>query len=239
MDETRDPILAGVVEPRNKGEVVGGSTDVGDVSYIVPTAQINTVCQAFGTPGHSWQAVVTSGSSIGFKGMMLAAETLALATLELADRTAIWCKLPGRSYKRVQGGRTMFRPCLRMRYSRQPAKVLRKTVSREELNNVTKETAFAQNLIDFIHASPSPFHVVKNIEAQLAAAGFSKLMQTDRWELDKGGKYYVTRNDSAIIAFVVGSGDVEEEGSASSRPTPTRHPSASSRARNRGRERLT
>jgi aminobenzoyl-glutamate utilization protein B len=84
-DETSEPILAAIVEPRNKGEVVGGSTDVGDVSYIVPTAQITTVCHAFGTPGHSWQAVVTSGSGIGFKGMMLAARTLALTTLELAS----------------------------------------------------------------------------------------------------------------------------------------------------------
>jgi len=85
-EETGEPIFGTVIDPRNKGEVVGGSTDVGDVSYIVPTAQINTVCQAFGTTGHSWQAVVTSGSSIGFKGMMLAARTLALATLDLATK---------------------------------------------------------------------------------------------------------------------------------------------------------
>ncbi|MGD9048662.1 MAG: M18 family aminopeptidase [Anaerolineae bacterium] len=77
---------------------------------------------------------------------------------------------------------------------------------------MTNETAFAQDLIDFIHNSPSSFHVVQNIEAQLAAAGFSKLVAADRWTLDKGGKYYLTRNDSAIIAFVVGGGDIEQAG---------------------------
>jgi aspartyl aminopeptidase len=82
----------------------------------------------------------------------------------------------------------------------------------KDTTNVTTETAFAQDLIDFIHASPSPFHVVESIEAQLTDAGFSKLALADRWTLKHGGKYFVTRNDSAIIAFIVGSGDVEEEG---------------------------
>ena len=54
---------------------------------------------------------------------------------------------------------------------------------------MTKETAFAQDLIDFIHGSPSPFHVVKRIEDQLTAAGFRKLAQSDRWTLEKGAKY--------------------------------------------------
>jgi len=65
---------------------MGGSTDVGDVSYITPTAQITTCCQALGTPGHSWQNVVTSGSSIGSKGMMLAARSMAMAALDLETR---------------------------------------------------------------------------------------------------------------------------------------------------------
>jgi aminobenzoyl-glutamate utilization protein B len=85
-EEIGDPLCETVFEPRNKGEVQGGSTDVGDVSHITPTAQINTCCQALGTPGHSWQNVVTSGCSIGFKGMMLAAKTLALTALELETR---------------------------------------------------------------------------------------------------------------------------------------------------------
>ncbi|MGD9048661.1 MAG: amidohydrolase [Anaerolineae bacterium] len=102
-DETREPLLDAIFEPRDKGEVVGGSTDVGDVSYIVPTAQITTVCHAFGTPGHSWQAVVTSGSSIGHKGMMLAARTLALATLDLVT-TPEHLQAAWREFEKRKGG---------------------------------------------------------------------------------------------------------------------------------------
>jgi aminobenzoyl-glutamate utilization protein B len=108
-EETDEPIFRAVIDPRNKGEVVGGSTDVGDVSYIVPTAQINTVCQAFGTPGHSWQAVVTSGSSIGFKGMMLAARSLALATLDLATKPDL-LRAAWREFEKSTGGRKYTSP---------------------------------------------------------------------------------------------------------------------------------
>jgi len=85
-EEIGDPLCEAILEPRDKGEVSGGSTDVGDVSYIAPTAQITTCCEALGTPGHSWQNTVAAGSSIGAKGMMLAARALALATLELMTR---------------------------------------------------------------------------------------------------------------------------------------------------------
>jgi len=85
-DEVGDPLCEKVIAPYDKGEVMGGSTDVGDVSYITPTAQITTCCEALGTPGHSWQNVVTSGSSIGYKGMMVAAKTLTLTALALATR---------------------------------------------------------------------------------------------------------------------------------------------------------
>ena len=54
-----------------------GSTDVGDVSWVVPTAQVRTATFVPGTPGHSWQAVAAGGMSIGFKGMNVAAHTLA------------------------------------------------------------------------------------------------------------------------------------------------------------------
>jgi aminobenzoyl-glutamate utilization protein B len=66
--------------------VLPGSTDVGDVSWAVPTGQVTTTCYAFGTPGHSWQLVAQGGMSIGHKGMLLAAKVLASSTLAfLAD----------------------------------------------------------------------------------------------------------------------------------------------------------
>jgi len=85
-EEVGDPLCEIIADPYDKGKVMGGSTDVGDVSYITPTAQITTCCQALGTPGHSWQNVVTSGSSIGSKGMMLAARSMAMAALDLETR---------------------------------------------------------------------------------------------------------------------------------------------------------
>lgn len=60
-----------------------GSTDVGDVSWLVPTAEIRTATFVPGTPGHSWQAVACSGMSIGHKGMVVAAKTLALTAADL------------------------------------------------------------------------------------------------------------------------------------------------------------
>lgn len=59
------------------------STDVGDVSRVVPTAGVSTATWVAGTPAHSWQAVAASGSSNGHRGALNAASTLALATVEL------------------------------------------------------------------------------------------------------------------------------------------------------------
>ena len=85
---------------------------------------------------------------------------------------------------------------------------------------MTQEQDFANDLIDFIHHSPSPYHVVENLAATLVADGFVRLTLTDRWRLNRGGKYFVTRNDSALIAFVVGSGEIEQR-FRWSRHTPT------------------
>ena len=60
-----------------------GSTDVGDVSWVVPTAGLSTATWVPGTPAHSWQAVASGGMSIGMKGMLVAAKTLALSGYDL------------------------------------------------------------------------------------------------------------------------------------------------------------
>jgi aminobenzoyl-glutamate utilization protein B len=64
-------------------ETMSGSTDVADVSWTVPVAQITTATAVPGTPGHSWQNAACAGSSIGRKGMVLAAKTLALTAIDL------------------------------------------------------------------------------------------------------------------------------------------------------------
>lgn len=60
-----------------------GSTDVGDVSWNLPTAQFRTATFVRGTPGHSWQSAACAGSSIGRKAMIVAAKTLALTAVDI------------------------------------------------------------------------------------------------------------------------------------------------------------
>jgi len=74
------------------------------------------------------------------------------------------------------------------------------------------EQRFANDLIDFIHASPGTFQVVRNIKAALLRKGYTELLQTDVWQLEKEGKYFVTQNDTSLVAFVVGSGEIAENG---------------------------
>lgn len=63
-----------------------GSTDVGDVSWTVPTIGFRTATWVPGTPGHSWQAVAAGGMSIGLKGMENASKVLALTAVDLLSR---------------------------------------------------------------------------------------------------------------------------------------------------------
>jgi aminobenzoyl-glutamate utilization protein B len=66
-----------------------GSTDVGGISWVVPTVGFRTATWVPGTPGHSWQAVACGGMSIGHKGMMNAAKTLALSCIHVFQNPAI------------------------------------------------------------------------------------------------------------------------------------------------------
>jgi aminobenzoyl-glutamate utilization protein B len=60
-----------------------GSTEVGDVSQIAPTANLLTCCHPLGAPGHSWQITAASGAAVGIRGMDFAAKAMALTGLEL------------------------------------------------------------------------------------------------------------------------------------------------------------
>ncbi len=66
-----------------------GSTDVGDVSWIVPTVGFTTATWVPGTPAHSWQAVAAGGTSIGHKGMLLAAKLLAVTARDLIENPQV------------------------------------------------------------------------------------------------------------------------------------------------------
>lgn len=69
-----------------------------------------------------------------------------------------------------------------------------------------------QELLDFIDSSPSPWHAVKTIEQRLTAFGFQRLQETEPWRLQRGGHYYVIRDDSSVIAFVLGQKPLTETG---------------------------
>jgi len=73
----------------NPNPEAGGSTDVGDVSFKVPTVGLYTATWVPGTPAHSWQAVAAGGTSIGEKGMMVAAKTIAKTGMDLLDDPSI------------------------------------------------------------------------------------------------------------------------------------------------------
>lgn len=79
---------AAVIEPFEVRQNMG-STDVGDVSWKVPTVGLYTATWVPGTPAHSWQAVAAGGMSIGHKGMLLAAKTLALTAVDLLGNPSL------------------------------------------------------------------------------------------------------------------------------------------------------
>ncbi len=71
---------------------------------------------------------------------------------------------------------------------------------------------FAQQLIDFCYASPTAFHAVATTREMLEKNKFVQLHENDNWKIKSGGRYYLIRHDSALVAFVVGSAAVAEQG---------------------------
>ena len=76
------PLLGDVADYQPSDGLIGGGTDLGDVSYVVPTVHVLTATYANGTPGHSWQQVAQTSTSIAHKGMLFAAKSMALTLLE-------------------------------------------------------------------------------------------------------------------------------------------------------------
>ena len=81
-----------------------GSTDVGDVGYATPTTQLNMATACLGCVGHSWQWTAFSGSDIGMKGMLRAAEVMALATVRTMDQPELIEKAKN-ELKKKNGGK--------------------------------------------------------------------------------------------------------------------------------------
>lgn len=90
LGRTFDRALSEVVEPMPAQPDQGvASTDVGDISWFVPVGQLTAATHTFGAPGHSWQIVACTGTSIGEKGMMVAAKALAATAIDLFTTPAL------------------------------------------------------------------------------------------------------------------------------------------------------
>lgn len=69
-----------------------------------------------------------------------------------------------------------------------------------------------KGLLQFLQQSPTPFHAVANMAVLLDETGFQRLDSSNSWNLQKNSRYYVARNDSALIAFKTGAGDLPDTG---------------------------
>jgi len=84
---------AATIKPMKEiNDAGGGSTDVGDVSYTLPTVGLRAATWIPGTPAHSWQAVASGGTEIGTKGMLVASKTMALTAIDLMSSPALLAK---------------------------------------------------------------------------------------------------------------------------------------------------
>jgi len=99
---------ASEVLPYNLNGLTPASTDVGDISWVVPTAGLSTATWVPGVPAHSWQAVACNGMSIGFKGMMVAAKTIALSAVDLFLKPEVLARA-SEELKKSRGGEFKYR----------------------------------------------------------------------------------------------------------------------------------
>ena len=77
------------------------------------------------------------------------------------------------------------------------------------MENSAQAREAARDLLHFIDASPSPWHAVQTTADRLLHAGFVALREDQRWQLAAGGRYFVIRGGAAIVAFVIGSDNLE------------------------------
>lgn len=71
---------------------------------------------------------------------------------------------------------------------------------------------FNRGLLAFLAASPTPYHAVAAMAERLARDGFKRLEEADAWRFEDGGRYFVTRNDSALVAFCLGERALDQTG---------------------------
>ncbi len=104
MGQLKEEELSTVLLPYiNKTFKMKSSTDVGDVSWIVPTVQCATNCFAIGTQPHTWQVVAQGGTSIGHKGMLHAGKVMAATAIEILQSPELVNQAKAELQKRLDG----------------------------------------------------------------------------------------------------------------------------------------
>jgi aminobenzoyl-glutamate utilization protein B len=88
-DDVGEVLCTGVIHPSETHQLMYGSTEVADVSWITPTGNLLTCCAPIGTPGHSWQITAASGSAVGRRGMDYAARAMAVSAFALLTDGAL------------------------------------------------------------------------------------------------------------------------------------------------------
>ena len=96
-------LMSDIFEPWGDGETMPGSTDVADVSWITPAIEFGTACNVLGAPGHSWQFVACSGSSLGHKSLIFAAKTMAGSVLDLMTKPELLKEVKEEHKMRLEG----------------------------------------------------------------------------------------------------------------------------------------
>jgi aminobenzoyl-glutamate utilization protein B len=109
-----DLSVAQTVQPFKTGGFFPASTDVGDITWVVPTAGLGTATWVPGVSAHSWQAVATGGRSIGLKAMINAAKIIAMTGIDIFNNPTVTVKAreelnkflgPDFKYKSILGDR--------------------------------------------------------------------------------------------------------------------------------------
>lgn len=103
--------LTNIINPGLPDPLSNGSTDVGDISWLVPTIGLVSATWVPGTSAHSWQAVASGGTSIGTQGMMLAAKTMATTAIDLYKNPAL-IQAAKQELKKRQGEGFQYKPLL-------------------------------------------------------------------------------------------------------------------------------
>ena len=102
--ELAGKVLSDLIDPFTPTNgVMPGSTDVGDVSWIVPTAQCTTACESLGTELHTWQVVATGTTSIAHKGMLHAGKVMAATAMDVLNHPEVIEKAKAELIERRKG----------------------------------------------------------------------------------------------------------------------------------------